>query len=303
MKKQEILEKWWGPFPAIVTPFDEKGRIVPESFRTLVASYVEDGVRGIIVGGHNGESWALKPKDLEELVALAVDEVKNQLPILCGIEGRSPEDVVETARIVEGAGAEGIMVEPPYIVTTSTDAEIIDRFERIANKSPLPIMMYNNPRRTQVGLKPAVVAQLAKHENIAAIKESTRDFGEFTLKLELSREDINIFVGPATFILPGVLYGAKGFVSTGPMELMRKDGRRLYDLAAAGKVEEAIPLQFTAAKIYIALFGLGTWPAALKAAMNALGRSVGIPRLPIHPLGQEEVDHLTKTLREIGILT
>jgi 4-hydroxy-tetrahydrodipicolinate synthase len=303
MKKAEILEQWWGPFPAIVTPFDEAGRIVAEDFRSLVRSYLEDGVRGIIVGGHNGESWALEIDDLEQLVAMAVEEVENTIPILCGIEDRRSEIVVEKAKRAASAGARGIMVEPPYIVTTSTDSEMIDRLVRIADGSPVPIMLYNNPRRTQVGIKPSVLAKLAKHENIVAIKESTRDFGEFSLKVELVRKDINIFVGPATFILPGILYGAAGYVSTGPIELMRKEGRQLYDLAASGKWQEAIPLQFKAGKVYLALFGLGTWPAALKAAMNILDRPAGIPRLPVHPLGPSETDQLANKLREIGILS
>jgi len=303
MKKQDIMKKWYGPFIAIVTPFDEHGRIVAEDFRTLVNSFIEDGATGIIVGGHNGESWALKTKDLEQLVALAVDEAKSRVPILCGLEGRSAEDVVEEAKAVAGVGAEGIMVEPPYIVTTATDAEILDRFERIANNSPIPVMMYNNPRRTQIHLNPSMVARLAKHENIVALKDASRDLADLTLKIAMAGKDISIFVGPSTLILACVSFGAKGFISSGPMELMRKDGRRLYDLAAGKKIEEGLPLQFTATKLYGILFGTGTWPAALKAAMNALGRPAGVPRLPVHRLTPEATAQLTKRLKEVGVLS
>jgi 4-hydroxy-tetrahydrodipicolinate synthase len=302
MKKNK-LEGWYGPMSAVVTPFDEGGKIIESSFRTLLHSYVEDGVSGILVGGHNGEAWALKSKELEHLVKIAAEEVGKEVKILCGIEGMKAEDIVEEAKVMAGLGAQAIVVEPPYVVTTATDPEIIDRFERIANHSPIPVILYNIPRRTQISIKPAVVAELAKHENIVGVKESTRDFAELTSKIELAGKDLSIFVGPASLILPGILFGAKGFIASGPMDLMRKDGRKLYDLSCAGRVQEALPLQFTATKIYYALMGLGTWPAALKAGLNFLGRPAGIPRLPVHPLGPKETAQLKKTLQEVGILS
>jgi dihydrodipicolinate synthase/N-acetylneuraminate lyase len=89
------------------------------------------------------------------------------------------------------------MVEPPSVVPTSTDAEHIDRFERIASSSPVPVMLYNNPRRTQIRLKPAMLATLAKHPNIVALKNARRDFCDLTTKMELAGKALNIFVGPA----------------------------------------------------------------------------------------------------------
>jgi 4-hydroxy-tetrahydrodipicolinate synthase len=293
---------WRGPFIAITTPFDAQGKIVETDFRILVNSFVNDGATGIIVAGHNGESWALKHGEFERLVRIAVNEAKGRVPILCGVESRDAAGVIEEARSVAGAGAQGIMVEPPYVVTTSTDAEIIDRFERIANDSPVPVMLYNNPRRTQIHVKPETLAKLAKHQNIVALKDASRDFGDLSAKIDLAGNDINIFVGPATQILPGILLGARGFISSGPMELMRRDGFRLYELATQQRVEEAIPLHFLATRIYRMLFGIGTWPAALKAAMNAIGRPAGLPRLPVHPLGPQEEEALKKTLRELGLL-
>lgn len=293
---------WRGPFIAIATPFDAQGKIVEDDFRGLVSGFLDDGAAGIIVAGHNGESWALKHGEPERLVRIAVNEVRGRVPVLCGVESRDADGAVEEARSLAGAGAQGIMVEPPYVVTTSTDAELIDRFERIASGSPVPLMLYNNPRRTQIHLKPEILATVAKHPNIVALKESIRDFGELTAKIELAGKDLNIFVGPATLILPGILFGAKGFVSSGPMELMRRDGFRLYELAAKKLVDDAIPLQFTATRIYRMLFGIGTWPAALKAALKAIGRPAGLPRLPVHPLGPQEEEKLKNTLRELGIL-
>jgi 4-hydroxy-tetrahydrodipicolinate synthase len=148
-----------------------------------------------------------------------------------------------------------------------------------------------------------MVARLAKHENIVAIKDASRDLADLTLKIQLAGNDINMFVGPSTHILACVSFGAKGFISSGPMELMRKDGRRLFDLAVDKNIEEGLPLQFIATRLYGILFGIGTWPAALKAAMNALGRPAGVPRLPVHRLTAEATAELTRRLKEVGVLS
>lgn len=300
--KNEIMKQWIGPFAAVVTPFDEKGQILPDDFQTLVGSYIDDGTRGIIIAGHNGECWNLKQEELKQLVGLAVESAAGRVPVLCGTEAITVDEMLAMTESVADAGAEGIMVEPPYVVTTSTEVEIVDRFEQIATRSSLPLFLYNNPRRTQINIDVSILQKLAKHENIIAIKESTRDFSELTMKVQLVGKDINVFVGPSPLILPGLLIGAKGFISSGPMELLRSDGYRLYELAVAGKVEEALALHFKVTSLYKALFGFGTWPAALKASMNLLGRPAGIPRLPVHPLGPEETKRLKAVLQEVGVL-
>lgn len=301
--KKELKEKWVGPFIAIVTPFNEKGQILPDAFQALVKSFIDDGARGIIVSGHNGEAWNLTQAELKQLISLAKEEAAGRVPVLCGIEAITAQEVVHIAESLAAAGAAGIMVEPPYVVTTSTEAELIDRFEQIASGSPVPVLLYNNPRRTQIHITLNVLEKIAKHENIIAIKESTRDFSELTLKIQGVGKDINFFVGPSPLILPGILIGATGFISSGPMEFLRKDGYRLYELAAAGKIKEATELHFKVTELYKALFGLGTWPAALKAALNLVGRPAGIPRLPVHPLNPKEIEKMKGILQSNGVLS
>ena len=301
--KKKLQAKWMGPFVATVTPFDKKGLIMKDAFQDLVKSFMDDGARGIIVAGHNGEAWNLKKEELKELVALASKATAGRVPVLCGIEAITASEIVQTAEVLAEAGASGIMVEPPYVVMKATDAELIDRFERIASGSPIPILLYNTPRRTQIDINITVLEKIARHENIVAIKESTRDFSELTLKIQRVGKDINFFVGPSPLILPGVLIGATGYISSGPMEYLRKDGYRLYELAKAGKVREAMELHFKVTELYKALMGIGTWPAALKAGLNMLNRPVGIPRLPVHPLNPAEINKMKAVLRRNGVLS
>jgi len=150
-------------------------------------------------------------------------------------------------------------------------------------------------------MTPEVVAKLAQHENIVALKEAVNDFAAITAKIEQTRGRLNIFVGQAALIAPGVLFGAKGFISSGPMEIMRGEGARLYELASRGDVHGVYPLHVKAIRVFTALFSMATWPATLKAAMNALGYPAGVPRLPVHSLGRAEQANLFKALEDAGV--
>lgn len=292
---------WEGPFAAVVTPFDGEGRIVARDFRTVVGRFVDHGARGVIVSGHNGECWSLTLDEQIELVRLALDEVGDRVPVLCGLEAARAQDVVTAAERLAEAGANGIMVEPPYVVTTATPSEILHRFGSIAEGSPVPVMLYNNPRRTQIDLEPDLIARLADLPNVVALKDANRDLRHFTRVLELCSDRIAIFAGPSALILPGVLLGARGFISSGPLELLGARGGSYYDLLKERKLEEALPIHRVLSSMYGVLFGTGTWPAALKAAMVALGYPAGVPRAPVQPLTDDQVVRLRQRMRQLGV--
>jgi 4-hydroxy-tetrahydrodipicolinate synthase len=293
--------QWEGPFAAVVTPFDSTGAIQYRDFATIVERFVADGATGVIVSGHNGESWALTLDEQAELVRSAVEAVSGSVPVLCGIEQVRAADVVSSAERLAGAGAAGIMVEPPYVVTTSTREEGLDRFGAIASGSPVPVMLYNNPRRTQIDLSPEQIAELASVPNVVALKDANRDVRHLTRVLELCGERLAVFAGPSALILPGVLLGARGFVSSGPLELLGARGGAYYGLLKERRLDEALAIHTVLSAMYGVLFGTGTWPAALKAALGLLGHPAGVPRDPVRPLDAAAIERLAATMRALGI--
>lgn len=294
-------QAWEGPFAAVVTPFDAAGAIQYRDFATIVERFVADGATGVIVSGHNGESWALTLDEQVALVRAAVACTSGAVPVLCGIEHVRAGDVVHAARRLAEAGADGIMIEPPYVVTTSTREEGLDRFGAIADGSPVPLMLYNNPRRTQIDLSPEHIAELATLPNVVALKDANRDLRHLTRVLELCGERIAVFAGPSALILPGVLLGARGFVSSGPLELLGARGGAYYEILRQRRLDEALPIHTTLSAMYGVLFGTGTWPAALKAALGLLGHPAGVPRDPVRPLTPAAVERLAATMRDLGI--
>lgn len=294
---------WHGPFCAVVTPFNEKGEIQFDDLRQLVEIALEDGACGFAFCGHNGENWALSRPERIEVAKTVVSQVKGRVPVICGVGGSSPVEKIDICKEVLDQGVDGVMLEPPYVVTTATNDEVFDHYEQIAHAlGDVPILLYNNPRRTQINMSPALIDRLTQIDNVKGLKESTRDFGQLSETIALCGDKISIMVGPASMIYPGILMGAKGFVSSGPLEFMGRDGYRLYQAAVERDHETALALQHKANIMYGTLFGLGTWPAALKAGLNLLGKPAGVPRAPVHALDPEQIDRLRSRMEEVGLL-
>jgi len=153
MDKNDV--NWKGIMTVPVVPFDEKGNIKEKALIGFIESLVKDGVHGIIISGHNSESWATTREEKKHLCKLVVDAFSGKVPILAGV------------------GAEGVMITPPHMVATATDKEIIERYKIISNEIDLPIMLYNNPRRTQIRLYPELLDQLADIEKVVALKKGS----------------------------------------------------------------------------------------------------------------------------------
>ncbi len=293
---------WEGVFPAIITPFEEDGTIDDDGFATVVERFTEWGIHGLVIAGHNGESWALRSGERSHLVKLARGVVGSRMPIVVGIDAIAPSDVVTEAHEVLEAGADGIMVEPPFLVTTATRAETVTRYHEILDGAGCPVIVYNNPRRTQIMLTLDITTELAQHHRVAGIKESVRDLAHLVTLIKQVGTNATVFVGPAPFILPGIIMGARGFISSGPLELLGRRGVELYEAARASDLDHARPLAYIATAMYPVLFSLGTWPASLKAAMTMMGLPAGIPRRPVLPLDEEAKTKLRRSLVELELL-
>ena len=306
MNKNDV--KWEGILVVPVIPFDEEGNIKEQALINFIESLVKDGAHGIIISGHNGESWATTREEKKHLCKLVVDSFSKKVPIIAGVEGVTPKEVIEGCNDAKEAGAEGVMITPPNIVATATDKEIIKRYEIISNETDLPIMIYNNPRRTQISLYPELLERLADIEKVVALKEAVSDIRELTTVIHKIGDRIAVF-SSGIMMLPSVLLGSQGVISSGPMEFLGKDFVEYWENLKRGNInEKVINTHKQITKIY-KLLVLGkdgaypaTFPATFKAALNILGKEVGVPRLPVLPVEEKYLPKLREDLREIGLL-
>lgn len=291
-----------GFVPAVVTPFTESGEIMADAFSAIVGHMIDIGAEGICVAGDNGESWTLDIDERKRLTALAVARAAGRVPVITGASAPGSARTIEYARAAVEAGAAGVLVMPQTYVLKASREELLRRFDALAKAVDVPIVAYNSPRRTGgIELPLGDLDAIMNVAPIIGIKESNRDFFHHTHLIEKFRDRLAIMVGPSHFILPGIALGAHGFIATGP-ELLGPDAGRLTALArqAPGPAQAALHYKLTV--IYQALMGTGTWPAALKAALNLLGLPAGVPRDPVLPLRDADLEKLRRVMIELGLL-
>ena len=293
---------WQGPMPAVITPFDDRGRIHEAAMRANVDRLFEAGASGILVGGCTGEFWALSFDERCELFRLGAEAAAGRGTVLAGTGAVTPAETIELARRAADAGCDGSLVLPPYFIRLSDD-EVFEHFVEVDAASPLPIVLYNIPGNAINAITPELAARLAALDNVVAIKESSGDWNNFYGTLLKVRDEIRVFCGPSSiFGVPALAAGADGFIDCFP-NVWLPGGLDLYHAAAAGRQDQAKELQ-QQGRMLTDLFtseGRSLYPAT-KAAMTALGFEAGDPRPPLQPLSGDALDGLLAGLSRLGLL-
>ena len=293
---------WFGPMPAIVTPFTEDGAIDEAAFGETLADMLTAGATGFIVGGCTGEFWAMTMEERAHLFRLAAGAVNGRATVIAGTSAIRVDDVIELTRSARDAGCDGALVLPPYFVEL-TEPEIIRHFERLSAAVSLPIMLYNIPQFCHNAITPALASRLGELGTVVAIKESAGSWTNFHNTLMAVRDRLRVFCGPSTMYgVPAVAAGADGFVDCFP-NVWRPGGLDLYHAAAAGDLDRARALQETGIKLTHLFTSEGrTLYSATKAGMALLGFPGGVPRPPLDPTGPAETEGLRHGLVELGLL-
>ncbi|MEO5699539.1 MAG: dihydrodipicolinate synthase family protein [Casimicrobiaceae bacterium] len=289
-----------GFVPAIVTPFAPDGEIMREAFGELVEWLIGLGAEAICVAGDNGESWNLDAGERALLTRLAVERSSGRVPVITGASAPSARQTIAYARAAADAGANGLLVLPQPYVLKATREELVRRFDALARAVPLPIVAYNSPRRSGIELSLDDLDAIMKVAPIVGIKEASRDFFHHTHLIERFRDRLAIMVGPCHYILPGLALGAHGYIATGP-ELLGRDAAQLKEIATRAPDARSARVHYQLTVLYETLMGTGTWPAALKAALNFIGQPAGVPREPVLALGGSDLARLHDALRACGV--
>lgn len=296
--RQRVIQ---GNIPAVVTPFTSSGEVMIDAFAEMVRWHLDNGVNGICVAGDNGEAWSLSGEERRRLAETAVREAAGRVPVLMGASAITSRQTIVLAEIAASAGVDALLVQPQSYVLKATPADIIGRYRAVAQAVPLPIVAYNSPRRTGINIDVRTLRAICDVAPIVGVKEASRDFFHVTHVIEEVGERLAVLMGPCPFILPGLALGARGFISSGP-ELLSTGAQRIMALGDQAPSPESRRLHFTLTSIYEALMDTGTWPSALKAALNMIGAPAGVPREPVGVLPPEAEGKLRSVLQGLGLL-
>jgi 4-hydroxy-tetrahydrodipicolinate synthase len=279
---------WRGNLCAVITPFHEDGRLDEDRFAANLDLLLAEGIDGFVVAGHTGEAWALDTAERFRLFELAVAVSAGRVPVIGAVSAIRTAEAVMLAQGAATRRLDGVMLTAPAYAMVN-DAEVLAHFQAVSDACPLPIMLYNVPRRIGRDLSPELVRRATEIDHVVALKQSGPSFDDIGRVIDLCGDRLLVFAGnSAERGLPAAAIGADGFVSSVETQALGRDAIALWRLAVAGDVAAARATQRKCADVKKFLGAFGTEPAALKVAMNHLGRPGGFPRPPILPLPSGE---------------
>ena len=289
-----------GVLAPLTTPFDaETGDIAPLLLRQEARELLASGLDGVLVAGSTGEAALLDDAEKVRAVEWLRDVVPEDRWLVAGTGAESTRAAMRLARDAGAAGADAVLVAPPsYFGALLSPAAFSDHYRRVADASPVPVIVYNIPKYTHVMLQDSTLRALADHERIIGFKDSSGDLKVFAnFKAALPRAAA--LMGAGSLFYPALELGATGGV-LGMACFAPRVSAKLYAAYRAGDHETAGALQERLTPLAREIVGaLG--PAGIKAAMEIVGLPGGPVRPPLAPLDTRQRARVAEVLAASGI--
>lgn len=294
MRKNTIFK---GMATAMVTPMTATG-VDYDALGRFIDFQLASGINALVAVGTTGESATLSPQERNEVIRFTVDRVNGRVPVIAGTGTNNTAHAITYTENACAIGADAMLVVTPYY-NKATQAGLIAHFSAIADKSDKPVMLYNVPSRTGCNMLPATVAELAKHPNIAAIKEASGNMAQIVELFARCGDQIDVYSGEDAITIPMMAMGAKGAISV-LSNVVPAQSVAMTDAFFAGKLEEAAKLQCAYLDLINDLF-CEVSPAPAKAAVSAMGYGEENIRLPLIPMSQENRQRMFERMRQLGV--
>lgn len=287
-----------GMATAIVTPMHTDGSIDYEALGRFVEFQIGSGINGLVVMGTTGENATIEPEDQKKVIAYTVEKVAGRVPVIAGTGTNNTEHVLHNTRNACQVGADAILVVTPYY-NKATQNGLVTHFTAVADKSTLPVILYNVPGRTGCNLLPKTVAKLSEHPNIAAIKEATGSLAQMIEIMHLCGEKIDVYSGEDGLTVPMIAMGAKGTISV-LSNVAPRQSVAMTDACLRGDYAAAAKMQCDLLPLINALFSEVN-PIPAKAATAAMGFGADALRLPLTSMEEQNRAVLFAEMRKLGI--
>ncbi len=285
---------------AMVTPFDERGKVDYGLTADLAKYLVDQGSDGIVVCGTTGESPTLTWKEQQKLLETVINSLGSRAKVLAGTGSNSTSEAIEATKQAANSGADGALVVVPYYNKPPQEG-LEAHFRAIANAAPeLPLMLYNIPGRTGCSISPIIVSKLMDCSNVVSFKAASGTTEEVTQLRNYCGPDLAVYSGDDALVLPMLSVGAVGVVSVAS-HLVGPDLKKLIDSFLGGKYADALYLHEKLQPLFKSLFAT-TNPIPVKAALQLIGWSVGPPRSPLVSLNSEMKEELAKILSSMRLI-
>ena len=286
-----------GACTAIVTPYTAQGIDYARLKQNIEFQY-ENGTAAIVVCGTTGEAATQSADEHNELVRAAVHAVDGRMKVIVGVGSNHTLAALQYAENAKASGADGILMVTPYYNKTSQKG-LIEHFSYVADRVELPMILYNVPSRTGIGITAESYKELSQHPNINGVKEASGDFALIYKTRSLCGDDLILWSGNDDNTVPMMAMGARGVISVAG-NIVPGVIAKLCALCLSGDYEAAMALFARYNALFSALF-VETNPIPVKAAMKLLGTDTGILRLPLTEISEANLQTLRKTMQDAGL--
>jgi 4-hydroxy-2-oxoglutarate aldolase len=294
------VKRFAGILTPIVTPFSG-GAPDEGAMRANVRRWTRTSLSGLVVLGSNGEAAQLDDDEADRAVAVVRDELPADKWLVAGTGRESTAATIAATARAASLGVDAVLVRTPsFFKSQMTSEAFVRHYTEVADRSPVPVLLYNVTIFTGVSLGVDAVERLATHPNIVGMKESGSDIGLIAEYVSRTPDDFTVLAGSATTFVHALAAGCDGGILA-LAAILPDECRSLVDFVAAGRLEDARALQRTLLPLARSV-GTTYGVAGLKAALDLVGYVGGCPRPPLMPASPEAVGVIRHQLAAQGLL-
>lgn len=281
---------------AIVTPFNESG-IDFYKFGEIIEMQIANKTDAIVVAGTTGEASTMPDAEHISSIEYAVKKVASRVPVIAGTGSNDTPHAISLTKAAQRVGADAVLSVTPYY-NKANKTGLIAHFRAIADATDLPVILYNVPSRTGVNFSIDVLKELAKVENIVAVKEASGNIS-YAAKVAAEVPELHLYSGNDDVVVPLLSLGAKGVISVAA-NILPREMHDMCELYERGNVASSRKLQLELLDIINGLF-IEVNPVPVKTAMNILGYNVGKLRMPLGDMEESNCNTLCALLQKHNI--
>jgi len=290
MSKKTIFR---GAATALITPLTHAG-VDYEALGRLIDWQIDQGIDALVIAGTTGEGATLTYDEHQEVIRYSVERAAGRVPIIAGSGSNDTSRAITLSRFSCDAGADALLVVTPYY-NKATQKGLIAMYNAIADAVDRPIILYNVPSRTGVGIEPNTYLALAEHPNIVAIKEANGNISKIVETARLVGDKLDIYSGNDDQVVPILSMGGSGVISV-LSNVMPAQTHEMCQRFFEGDLAGAAKLQMDYLPLINALFSEVN-PIPVKAAMAAMGWCENYLRMPLTRMEPEHWEKLKTIMR------
>ena len=294
------MQQFAGIYTPLATPFAADGTLDQRGLAGNVEKYLRSPLTGLVVLGSNGEAPHLEDHEADLAIKTVRDAMPKNRPLLAGTGRESTAATIAATERAAKIGVDAVLVRTPsfYKGQMTTDA-FVKHYTQVADRSPVPVLLYNVTMYTGVNLLPEAVGILSRHPNIVGIKETNSEMVQFGDYLARAADGFTVLAGSGATYFSALMLGAHGAIlavaGVAPDLCVQ-----IFNAVREGRIDHARNMNRQLAPLS-KLVGATHGVPGLKAALSLLGFTGGAPRPPLQAVGQPAIDVIREQLKELGL--